>query len=97
MGFHKFSLTVGGAVDRAGPKGPLHGIPVGFKDVIETADLPTAYGSPIYPGFRPGADAACVALVRAAGGVVLGKTVTTLALVAWHLLSVKKTLYCCNL
>jgi len=71
------ALNEARAVDRAGPKGPLHGIPVGFKDVIETADLPTAYGSPIYPGFRPGADAACVALVRAAGGVVLGKTVTT--------------------
>lgn len=62
----------------AGPmSGPLHGIPVGFKDVIDTADLPTRYGSPIYEGFVPKADAACVALTRAAGGVVLGKTVTT--------------------
>ncbi|NKB56051.1 MAG: amidase [Alphaproteobacteria bacterium] len=65
------------ARDREAPKGPLHGVPVGFKDVIETFDMPTAYGSAIYPGHRPVADAACVALIRAAGGVILGKTVTT--------------------
>ena len=65
------------ARDREAPRGPLHGVPVGFKDVIETSDMPTAYGSAIYPGHRPVADAACVALVRAAGGVVLGKTATT--------------------
>ncbi|MCG8545942.1 MAG: amidase, partial [Alphaproteobacteria bacterium] len=64
-------------VDEAGPKGPLFGVPVAFKDVIDTADLPTSYGSAIYPGFRPTVDAACVALIRAAGGVVLGKAVTT--------------------
>ena len=62
----------------AGPvSGPLHGIPVGFKDVIDTGDLPTRYGSPIYEGYVPEADAACVAHTRAAGAVVLGKTVTT--------------------
>lgn len=65
------------AIDASGPKGPLHGLPVGFKDVIDTADMPTAYGSDIYPGYQPDADAACVALIRAAGGVVMGKTVTT--------------------
>ncbi|MCP5153361.1 MAG: amidase [Ectothiorhodospiraceae bacterium] len=65
------------ARDRAGRPGPLHGLPVGFKDIIDTADMPTAYGSEIYPGHRPVGDAACVALVRAAGGVVMGKTVTT--------------------
>ena len=65
------------AIDASGPKGPLHGLPVGFKDVIDTADMPTAYGSDIYPGHQPDADAACVALIRAAGGVVMGKTVTT--------------------
>ena len=64
-------------VDKIGPKGPLYGLPVGFKDVIDTMGLPTEYGSDIYPGFEPGVDAACVALVREAGGVVLGKTVTT--------------------
>jgi len=65
------------ARDGERPRGPLHGVPVGFKDIIDTADLPTEYGSPIYSGHRPGADAACVNLIRAAGGVVLGKTVTT--------------------
>ena len=62
----------------AGPTlSPLHGIPVAIKDVLDTAPMPTGYGSPIYAGHRPRADAACVALLRAAGMVVLGKTVTT--------------------
>jgi amidase len=52
-------------------------VPVGVKDVIDTYDMPTQHGSPIYRGNRPFADAACVALIRAAGGVILGKTVTT--------------------
>ena len=56
---------------------PLHGLPVGIKDIFDTADFPTEYGSPIYAGHRPRADAALVALVRRAGGIVLGKTVTT--------------------
>src|SRR3990170_2418583 len=55
----------------------LHGIPVGVKDVFDTADLPTEYGSPIYRGNRTACDAACVAQVRELGGVILGKTVTT--------------------
>ena len=58
-------------------RGPLHGIPIGIKDIIETADLPTQFGSPIYENYQPVADAACVALLRTAGAVVLGKTVTT--------------------
>ncbi len=58
--------------------GPLHGLPVGVKDVLDTADMPSGgYGSPIWEGWRPRADAACVAWTRAAGGVILGKTVTT--------------------
>ena len=57
-------------------RGPLHGVPIGVKDIIDTADLPTEMGSPIYKGHRPATDAACVALVRAAGAVILGKTVT---------------------
>ncbi len=62
----------------AGPvRGPLHGLPLGVKDLIDTADMPSAYGSPIYAGHRPRVDAACVALARAAGALVLGKTVTT--------------------
>jgi amidase len=63
--------------DNEPPQGPLHGIPVAVKDVIDTVDLPTGYGSPIYNGHRPAADAACVALARAAGAVVFGKTVST--------------------
>lgn len=57
--------------------GPLHGVPVGIKDIIDTADLPTQHGSPIFAGHRPGADAAAVAALRAAGAIVLGKTATT--------------------
>ncbi|MBT5667554.1 MAG: amidase, partial [Rhodospirillaceae bacterium] len=71
------ALTEARARDRVAPMGPLHGVPIGFKDIIETHDMPTAYGSDIYPGHRPVADAACVAMARAAGAVVLGKTVTT--------------------
>jgi Asp-tRNA(Asn)/Glu-tRNA(Gln) amidotransferase A subunit family amidase len=57
--------------------GPLQGIPIGVKDVLDTADMPSEYGSPIWAGWRPRADAACVAWARAAGGVSYGKTVTT--------------------
>ncbi len=63
-------------VDRFG-SGPLKGIPVGVKDIIDTADMPTGYGSPLYETFRPSRDAACVALARHAGALILGKTVTT--------------------
>lgn len=58
-------------------EGPLAGIPIGVKDVIDTADMPSQYGSPAWAGHRPRADAACVAAARAAGAVVIGKTVTT--------------------
>jgi Asp-tRNA(Asn)/Glu-tRNA(Gln) amidotransferase A subunit family amidase len=58
-------------------RSPLRGLPVGMKDIFDTVDFPTAYGSPIYAGHRPKADAAMVALVLRAGGIVLGKTVTT--------------------
>ncbi len=57
--------------------GLLHGVPIAVKDLIDTFDMPTCYGSPIYANHRPAADAACVALARAAGAVVVGKTVTT--------------------
>jgi amidase len=63
--------------DGEAPRGPLHGVPIAVKDLIDTSDMPTAYGSPIYHGHRPPADASCVALARAAGAIVLGKTVTT--------------------
>jgi amidase len=71
------ALTEARRCDGEAPRGPLHGIPIAVKDLIDTCDMPTAYGSPIYRGHRPAADAACVALARAAGAVVLGKTVTT--------------------
>ena len=62
--------------DREPVRGPLHGVPIGIKDVIDTADLPTEMGSRLYRGYRPKADAACVAMLRDAGGIVLGKTTT---------------------
>ncbi len=64
------------ARDREAPRSALHGVPVGVKDIIDTCDMPTEYGSPIYAGHRPKADAACVALLREAGAVIMGKTVT---------------------
>jgi len=57
--------------------GPLHGIPVGIKDIIDTADMPTEHGTPFFKGRQPRQDAASVAALRAAGAVILGKTVTT--------------------
>ena len=72
-----FALAQARECDRSASRGPLHGVPFAAKDIMDTADLPTEYGSPIYKGNRPVADAACVALSRAAGGVLLGKTVTT--------------------
>ena len=71
------ALAQARAADRRGERGLLAGVPVGVKDVIDTADMPTQCNSEIYLGYRPRADAACVALVRRAGGVILGKTVTT--------------------
>ena len=56
---------------------PLRGLPVGLKDIFDTADMPTEYGSPIYTGHRPKVDAALVALIRRNGGTLLSKTVTT--------------------
>jgi Asp-tRNA(Asn)/Glu-tRNA(Gln) amidotransferase A subunit family amidase len=56
---------------------PLRGLPVGIKDIMDTVDFPTEYNSPIYRGHRPVADASVVTMVRRAGGIVLGKTVTT--------------------
>jgi Asp-tRNA(Asn)/Glu-tRNA(Gln) amidotransferase A subunit family amidase len=73
----ELALRQARALDREPPRSPLHGVPVGIKDIFDTADMPTEYGSPIYRGYRPKWDAACVALLRRAGCVVLGKTVTT--------------------
>ena len=71
------ALAEARARDAERPRSPLHGVPVGVKDILDTHDLPTECGSPIYPGRQPAQDAACVALLRDAGMVVLGKTVTT--------------------
>jgi Asp-tRNA(Asn)/Glu-tRNA(Gln) amidotransferase A subunit family amidase len=57
--------------------GPIFGIPVGIKDVIDTADQPSQYGSPIWQGWRPRADAWAVSATKAGGGIVMGKTITT--------------------
>jgi len=65
------------ALDAGGRVGPLQGVPVGMKDIIDTCDMPTEYGTPIHEGHRPRIDAACVALTRRAGGLIMGKTVTT--------------------
>jgi Asp-tRNA(Asn)/Glu-tRNA(Gln) amidotransferase A subunit family amidase len=64
------------ARDAEPPRSPLHGVPIAIKDIIDTADLPTEYGSPIYAGHRPRADAACVTLLKQAGAIIMGKTVT---------------------
>ena len=75
------ALDVAGARQQAEAAGlanrPLRGLPVGVKDIFDTVDFPTEFGTPIYAGNRPRADAALVALIRRAGGIVLGKTVTT--------------------
>lgn len=58
-------------------RGPLHGVPVAVKDLIDTADMDTEYGSPARRNHRPLKDAACVAKLRAAGAIIIGKTATT--------------------
>jgi Asp-tRNA(Asn)/Glu-tRNA(Gln) amidotransferase A subunit family amidase len=63
--------------DRSESKGALHGVPFAAKDIIATADLPTGWGSPVYAHHRPPRDASCVQLLKDAGAVLIGKTVTT--------------------
>ncbi len=63
--------------DGEAPRGPLHGVPIGVKDILDTHDMPTEYGSAIHRGHRPSADTGCVAALRRAGAVILGKTATT--------------------
>ncbi|MGH8752072.1 MAG: amidase family protein, partial [Burkholderiales bacterium] len=59
------------------PVGPLHGVPVGIKDIFDTGDMPTEDGSVLHAGRTPARDATVVAMLRAAGAVIMGKTVTT--------------------
>jgi Asp-tRNA(Asn)/Glu-tRNA(Gln) amidotransferase A subunit family amidase len=63
-------------LDKRPSMGPLHGLPFGVKDIMDTADMPTTYNSPAWQGHRPTRDAACVGIVRHAGAVILGKTDT---------------------
>ena len=71
------ALTRAKELDKGAFKGILHGLPIGVKDLYDTYDLPTSYGSPIYANHYPVADAVSIALIRQAGGIILGKTVTT--------------------
>ena len=71
------SLAAARAFDQSGRRGPFAGVPFGVKDIVDTFDMPTQWGTPIHKGRQPERDAACVALSRKAGGVLLGKTVTT--------------------
>jgi Asp-tRNA(Asn)/Glu-tRNA(Gln) amidotransferase A subunit family amidase len=77
----EYALAQARAADRARQEGralgPLHGIPVGVKDIFDTADLPTENGTILHAGRRPTRDATAVALLRAAGAVIMGKTVST--------------------
>ncbi len=71
------ALAASRACDKGATRGVLRGVPFGVKDIFDTADMPSGYGSPIYTGCRPSFDASAVALPRAAGAILLGKTVTT--------------------
>ncbi|HUF21244.1 MAG TPA: amidase family protein, partial [Burkholderiales bacterium] len=71
------ALAAARACDRSGKGGLLKGVPFGIKDIFDTADMPSGYGSPIYTGCRPTFDASAVTLPRAAGAILIGKTVTT--------------------
>lgn len=53
-------------------RGPLHGLAIGVKDIMDTKDMPTRYGSPIYEGHKPGSDSSAVAIIRAAGALIFG-------------------------
>lgn len=64
-------------LDKRGAKGPIAGVPFGVKDIVDSADMPTEWGTPIHRGRQPERDAACIALSRKAGGLLLGKAVTT--------------------
>jgi Asp-tRNA(Asn)/Glu-tRNA(Gln) amidotransferase A subunit family amidase len=71
------ALAEARAFDKARKRLLLGGVPFGLKDIFDAAEMPATYGSPIYTGWRPFADASAAALPKAAGGILLGKTVTT--------------------
>ena len=73
-----YALAGAREADSSPAKSPLHGVPFAVKDVIDSGELPTEYGAPaIHGGHRPERDAACVAAMRSAGAVLMGKTVST--------------------
>src|SRR6202163_1301849 len=69
----ELALVQARALDRSPNRGPLHGVPIGVKDIIDTFDMPTEFGSPIYKGHRPPSDAACGPPLRPAGAGILRK------------------------
>jgi Asp-tRNA(Asn)/Glu-tRNA(Gln) amidotransferase A subunit family amidase len=71
------ALAAARAFDKAGRITLLGGVPFGLKDIFDAVHMPATYGSPIYAGWRPPSDASAAALPKAAGGILLGKTVTT--------------------
>ena len=71
-----YAIAQARELDKRPSAGPLHGLPFGVKDVIDTADMPTTQNSLLYRGHRPAKDAGCVAVVRQCGALILGKTDT---------------------
>ena len=71
------ALMLARAADQRPEKGLLHGVPFAVKDIIDTVDLPTSWGSPIYKGFQAPRNASCVEMLMRAGAIPIGKTVTT--------------------
>lgn len=71
------ALSQAAECDNQEARSPLHGVPVGIKDIIDTVDMPTCYGSLAYAGHQPQQDAECIRLLKQAGAVIMGKTVTT--------------------
>ncbi len=73
----KLALDQARRRDAEAPRGPMHGVPVGIKDILDTVDMPTEYGSVIHRGHQPASETGCVAALRRAGAVIHGKTATT--------------------
>lgn len=71
------ALAAAAEADRAPRGGILHGVPFAAKDIIDTVDYPTGWGSPAYEGIRPARDASCIQMLKDAGALLVGKTVTT--------------------
>ncbi len=72
----ELALRQARSVDKGNKDGMLSGVPIGIKDVIDVVDMPTGMGSPLYKDYRPGIDASSTALLRRAGAIIMGKTIT---------------------